>query len=89
MKAIFTKYLSTTTTMPQRIKAYDSDGNSYIMKGLSTEKCPDDVSLHALALDRFCQQMNWSHARWQPGCIKGGEYVFVRVDEDKIIETGA
>jgi len=90
MRVIFTKYLSTTTTQPQRVKAYDSDGNSYIMGGLSCLKMPDDVSVHALAVRKFCQKMGWlKHPiRFQPGCIKGGEYAFVEVKEDKIIEIG-
>lgn len=90
MRVIFTKYLSTTATRPQRVKAYDSEGNSYIMGGLSCEKMPGDVSIHALAVRGFCQKMGWlKHPiRFQPGRIKNSEYVFVEVKEDKVIEIG-
>ena len=90
MRVIFTKYLSPTTTRPQRVKAYNSDGDSYIMGGLSCEKMPDDLSTHALAVRGFCQKMGWLKRpmRFQPGCINGSEYVFVEVREDKIIEIG-
>jgi len=84
MKVIFTKWLPSTNTLPRRLKAYDSDGNSYVTEGMSSTQELDDVSAHIAAVSMLYWEMVWTQpsVRFQIGRIKFAEYVFVEIDEN-------
>ena len=56
MKAIKTYYLGCTNTLPARIKAIDSDGNSFIHSLTWSEGMKED---HKAACRGLCQKMKW------------------------------
>ena len=75
MKAISTKILPATNTKPARLKAYDSDGNSYIIGADSTQYARNTELAHKYVARSLANQMGW------PGTLVGGGtkegYVFV------------
>ena len=56
MKAILTKVLPCTNTRPRRMKAFDQDGNQFILTGWLAGDFPDG---HRAAAEGLCAKMGW------------------------------
>jgi hypothetical protein len=76
VKAISSRYLSATRTLPARIKAFDADGNS------ATVEYDGGMGpiAHWPAVLRLCTKMQW-YGRLIPGGVRGG-YVWVWQEQD-------
>jgi hypothetical protein len=80
-KAISTKYIPATNTLPSRVKAYDHDGNSITISwddDISTNERDCTHGNHANAAQALADKLQWS-GELVGGATKDG-YCFVFVD---------
>lgn len=73
MKAILTKHLSATNTLPHRIKAWDDDGNKVIVFNRHNLGGEDN---HKRAAIELCEKLHLTTTRLLGGPIKDG-YAFI------------
>lgn len=79
MKAIFTKVLGQTNTLPTRVKAFDSDGNSITLSAdaIHTGTGLAQEETHRVAANELKKKMGWT-GKLVAGETKDG-FVFVFV----------
>lgn len=80
MKAILTKYLGPTNTLPSRVVASDGDRNTVTIP-FRLIPFDDEELIHHYVADALCQKMNWQ------GNLVGGRtrrgYAFVFLPQSK------
>jgi len=72
MKAITTKSIAATNTKPEKVKAFDEDGNSYTTSAGLAQTVKDTHKIAALG---FMHKYDWK-GEIIGGSVKGG-YVWV------------
>lgn len=80
MKAITTRYLPASSTLPARIVAKDGDGNRLILSYEDTALGDTAEQAHTTAAYLFCKKMDWE-GRLVTGWLEAGTYVHVFVGQ--------
>jgi hypothetical protein len=74
-KAIITKFLPCSPTLPHRMRARDEDGNQAIVSnGVSA------IASHRTAAEALCKKMGW-HGTLNEASLAPGSRVYVFVDK--------